>query len=105
MMDNNTSGSSMFLSMQILEDGDLRVVSGSQFEDHIPESERAYYKDILHGLNIILSLSVDLVVHTGTMARVVSTYDFETDDEDAPEEDVTEAQQESNVLRFKDRLN
>lgn len=101
----NIPENTMFLIMNIQEDGDLGVMSGHHFADDLTEDEIAYYQDFFAGLNMIMGLGTDLLVQIGTMARLI--HDYENEDEIAfePDEELLDAIKDSKIIQFKDRLN
>lgn len=105
MNDNVVPLNSMFINMQILADGDLRISSGSRFDDEMSDEECMYYMDLVNGLNMLLTMATEFVIHTGTMARVVADVEFGDEIGFEPDEELLEAMADAKVVNIKDRLN
>lgn len=103
--ESNIPDNSMFMLMQILEDGDLRVMAGRKISDDMPEDEYLYYVDLLNGLNMILSMAPALVLQYGTLSRVVAEYEEQDGIAFEPDEELLEAIADAKVVHLKDRMN
>jgi hypothetical protein len=107
--DETIPDNSMFLMMTILDDGDLRVAVGHKFASDLSTEEAYQYSDLLNGLNTILAMAPEMVMHFGTLARRVVEYEEEYDDGDElvfePAEELQEAIAEAKIVNLKDRMN
>ena len=103
--ENSIPDNTMFLFMQVLEDGDLRVMAGRKFDEDMPEDEYLYYTDLLNGLNMVLSMAPALVLHFGTLSRNVAEYEEQDGIVFEPDEELLEAIADAKVISLKDRMN
>lgn len=103
--ESNIPDNTMFLFMQVLEDGDLRVMAGRKFDEDMPEDEYLYYTDLLNGLNMVLSMAPALVLHFGTLSRNVAEYEEQDGIVFEPDEELLEAIADAKVISLKDRMN
>lgn len=103
--DNNIPDNTMFMMMQVLEDGDLRVMAGRKFDEDMPEDEYLYYTDLLNGINMILSSAPYLALQFGTLSRMVAEYEAEDGIVFEPDEELLEAIASAKVVNLKDRMN
>lgn len=100
---NNLPDNTLLILMSILENGDLKVVSGQKFSSDLAADEAYYYSDLLAGLNFVLSSSPDMLVEIGSLTRLADEVEgglvvFEADDE------LLEAVSNANVISLKDRM-
>ena len=103
--ENSIPDNTMFLFMQVLEDGDLRVMAGRKFSDDMPEEDYLYYLDLLNGLNMVLSMAPALVLHFGTLSRNVAEYEEQDGIVFEPDEELLDAIADAKVIHLKDRMN
>ena len=107
--DDTIPDNSMFMMMTILEDGDLRVAVGHKFASDLSTEEAYQYSDLLNGLNTILSMAPEMVMHFGSLARTVAEYQEYYDDGQElvfePAEELQDAIAEAKIVNLKDRMN
>lgn len=105
MDDNTIPLNSMYINMQIMNDGDLRISTGSRFGEDLSDEECMYYLDLVNGLNMLMTMATEFVIHTGTMARVVSELEFGDGIGFEADEELLDAIHDAKVINLKDRMN
>ena len=96
---------SMLMMVQVLGDGDLRVMAGHNFSEDMLEEDCLFYKDLLNGLNMVLSMAPHLVMHFGTLSRNVAEYEEQDEIVFEPADELLEAIADAKVIHLKDRIN
>lgn len=97
---------SMMIRMDILGDGDLRIVTAQHFSDDLTDEECHAYMAILTGLNAVLNMGTDFVMALGNM--VTHMGDLEAEDEFIfePDEELRKAVADAKVIPFdKNKIN
>lgn len=106
----NIPENTMFMLINILDDGKLAVKTGHNLGEDIPDEVAAAYKDFWVGLNMVMGMGTELLTHLGTMSRIIASMDVEDDDDEdvvgfEPDEELLKAISAAKVVKLKDRMN